>query len=90
MKNGLLTKTARLALEAYISSGAVLVNQKKDGFDHFHAKHALALLIAGVAHVEDGELKLTGLGALLAGGKYSEEQITRAVNCFVERGPEYP
>lgn len=81
MIESLLTKRAQEALERYAQAGVVLVNQKKDGFDGFKSSDALALMIAGVAAITDGELRLTNVGAMLKETSWREHE-TESVNRY--------
>ena len=82
MIESLLTKRAQEALHRYIHAGPVMVNMKKDGFDQFRASDALALIIAGVAVVEEGTLRLTNVGSMLTddfvGGNNDESTYAMA------------
>lgn len=64
----LLTAVQREALAEFVRLGGVVyVNQKRDGFEEFRTRQAVALIIAGAAAVEGQELRLTPLGEMLRG-----------------------
>jgi hypothetical protein len=62
----LLTRPQQDALDEFLRAGTVVfVNQKRDGFENFHAKKAIALLIARVAEIEGDRLRLSPVGEML-------------------------
>lgn len=92
MKELLLTAPQREALDRLVNAGGVaFVNQKRNGFDQFRACDALALLIARLAEVEQGELRLSALGRLLTAKSALPPNVRdAALDWFVNQGPEYP